>query len=97
MRKLLMATVTGAAILGGVAIASATAAQPYEPGYRYNEFGRLYYDDGYPVRGYGDVPYDRFGPDPNGMIAADGHRIKCKLQDTYSYRFDRYVTRRVCD
>jgi hypothetical protein len=41
--------------------------------------------------------YDRYGPDPNGMIAADGHRIKCKLdQDWDSYR-DRYVTRRVCD
>ena len=26
------------------------------------------------------VPVDRFGPDPNGMLAADGHRIKCKLR-----------------
>jgi opacity protein-like surface antigen len=45
----------------------------------------------------GDVPYDRYGPDPNGMIARDGHRIKCKLNDTWDYRLDRYVTRRVCD
>jgi hypothetical protein len=43
------------------------------------------------------VPYDRFGPDPNGMIAPDGHVIKCKLRDTWSDRVDRYVTRRVCD
>jgi len=98
MRKLLMALMAGGTVLGGAAIASSAAAQPYEPGYRYDAFGRPYYDDGYrDYRGYADVPYDRFGPDPNGMIAADGHRIKCKLQDTYSYRFDRYVTRRVCD
>lgn len=44
----------------------------------------------------GDVPYDRFGPDPNGMIARDGHRIKCKLMDDWNSRLDRYVTRRVC-
>jgi hypothetical protein len=31
------------------------------------------------------------------MIAADGHRIKCKLQDDYSARQDRYYTHRVCD
>jgi hypothetical protein len=41
--------------------------------------------------------YDQYGPDPNGMIAADGHRIKCKIdRDWDSYR-DRYVARRVCD
>ena len=45
----------------------------------------------------GEVPYDRYGPDPNGMIARDGHRIKCKLTDDWSSRLDRYVTRRVCD
>ena len=39
------------------------------------------------------VPVDRFGPDPNGMLAADGHRIKCKLRDDYDYG---YRTRRVC-
>ena len=33
------------------------------------------------------VPFDRYGPDPNGMIAPDGHRIKCKLQDDYGYRY----------
>jgi len=47
------------------------------------------------VEGYARVPYDRYGPDPNGMIAPDGHRIKCKLTDSYDgYR---YRTRRVCD
>jgi len=47
------------------------------------------------VEGYARVPYDRYGPDPNGMIAPDGHRIKCKLTDAYDgYR---YRTRRVCD
>jgi hypothetical protein len=42
------------------------------------------------------VPVDAFGPDPNGMIAPDGHRIKCKLRDNWDSRIDRYVTRREC-
>jgi hypothetical protein len=46
---------------------------------------------------YSRVPYDRYGPDPNGLFASDGHRIKCKLEDTYDDRVDRYMTRRVCD
>jgi len=64
---------------------------------------RYDYDDDLAVGGallgsvLGGVPYDRYGPDPNGMIARDGHRIKCKLSDTWDYRLDRYVTRRVCD
>ena len=41
------------------------------------------------------VPVDRFGPDPNGMIAPDGHRIKCKLRDDYDVRGHMY-TRREC-
>jgi hypothetical protein len=124
MRKLLLAGVAGATLLGGAAIAQTVSAQPYvvypapttvvEPGYRYDAYGRPYYDDGYRAPGayvdeagsvlgpaiveaYGGVPYDRYGPDPNGMIAPDGHRIKCKLGDTYDSRLDRYVTRRVCD
>lgn len=44
----------------------------------------------------GDVPYDRYGADPNGMIARDGHVIKCKLQDDYDSRYGRYMTHRVC-
>jgi|SRR6185437_3117858 opacity protein-like surface antigen len=66
-------------------------------------YDRDYDDEGLAVGGallgsvLGDVPYDRYGPDPNGMIARDGHRIKCKLNDTWDYRLDRYVTRRVCD
>src|SRR4051794_31707017 len=56
MRKPLVAALAGASALGGVMIAQTTAAQPYyapaparvyEPGYRYDEFGRPYYDDGY--------------------------------------------------
>lgn len=122
MRKLLFAAAATAGVLGGAMIAQSAQAQPYgyyapapvyAPGYRYDEFGRPYYDDGYrpgyvaPLAGavlgpaladaYASVPVDRYGPDPNGMIAADGHRIKCKLTDTYDGRRDRYVTRRLCD
>ena len=122
MRKLLVAATAAAGVLGGAMIAEGVQAQPYgyyapapvlAPGYRYDEFGRPYYDDGYrpgyaaPLAGavlgppladvYARVPVDRYGPDPNGMIAADGHRIKCKLTDGYDSRIDRYVTRRVCD
>jgi hypothetical protein len=46
---------------------------------------------------YGRVPYDRYGADPNGMLAADGHRIKCKLTDNYDDYDGRYHTRRICD
>jgi hypothetical protein len=42
------------------------------------------------------VPVDRFGPDPNGMIAPDGHRIKCKLRTGYD-TYGRYRTFRECD
>jgi hypothetical protein len=123
MRKLILAAVAGGTLLGGAAIAQAAAAQAYvvypparvvEPGYRYDAYGRPYYDDGYRAPGYvvgeagavlgsaladgyARVPYDRYGPDPNGMIAPDGHKIKCKLTDDYDYRLDRYLTRRVCD
>ncbi|MDB5493816.1 MAG: hypothetical protein JWP86_1153 [Phenylobacterium sp.] len=41
------------------------------------------------------VPVDHYGPDPNGMIAPDGHRIKCKIRsgdDSYG----RYRTFREC-
>ena len=64
---------------------------------------RYYDDDGIAVGGallgsaMADVPYDRYGPDPNGMIARDGQRIKCKLTSDWDYRLDRYVTRRACD
>jgi hypothetical protein len=69
-----------------------------------DEVAPRYYDDnGLAIGGallgsvLGDVPYDRYGPDPNGMIARDGHRIKCKLTSDWDYRLDRYVTRRACD
>ena len=44
----------------------------------------------------GAVPVDRYGPDPNGMIAPDGHRIKCKLQTRYDGRWGGYRTYREC-
>jgi hypothetical protein len=44
----------------------------------------------------GQAPYDRYGPDPNGMIAADGHRIECKLRTRYDGRYGAYRTRREC-
>jgi hypothetical protein len=44
----------------------------------------------------GAVPVDRFGPDPNGMIAPDGHRIKCKLRTGYDSRWGGYHTYRQC-
>ncbi|MDB5474761.1 MAG: hypothetical protein JWP49_272 [Phenylobacterium sp.] len=43
------------------------------------------------------VPVDRYGPDPNGMIAPDGHRIKCKLTTGYDGRWGGYRTHRECD
>ena len=44
----------------------------------------------------GSVPVDRYGPDPNGMIAPDGHRIKCKLRTGYDSRWGGYHTYRQC-
>lgn len=47
--------------------------------------------------GYGsNVPVDQYGPDPNGMIAPDGHKIKCKLRRSYDNYYRGYVTRREC-
>lgn len=73
---------------------------------RYDRYDRRYVAPAAPLAGsvlgppladaYADVPFDRFGPDPNGMIAADGHQIKCKLQDDWSSRYGRTMTRRVC-
>jgi hypothetical protein len=45
---------------------------------------------------YNRAPVDRYGPDPNGMIAPDGHRIKCRLRTNWDTYRDAYVTRRVC-
>lgn len=44
----------------------------------------------------GHAPYDQYGPDPNGMIAPDGHRIKCKLRNIYDGAYRGYVMRREC-
>ena len=49
-------------------------------------------DTGY----YDRVPVDRYGPDPNGMIAPDGHRIKCKLRTNWDSYYRGYVTHRIC-
>jgi hypothetical protein len=106
MRKLLFGGPAAAVLLGGAMIAGAASAQTYyapapayalRAGYHYDAYGRLVYDGPYaaPIVG-GAVPVDEFGPDPNGMTAPDGHRIKCKLRDDYDGRFDRYVTHRVC-
>jgi hypothetical protein len=47
--------------------------------------------------GYGaGVPYDQYGPDPNGMIGPDGRRIKCKLKRSHDGYYGGYVTRREC-
>jgi hypothetical protein len=51
--------------------------------------------DGYNGYGYG-MPYDQYGPDPNGTIAPDGHRIKCKLRRTYDSYYRGDAIRRVC-
>ena len=130
MRKLLVAAAAGATVLSGAMIAQAVQAQPYgyyppagayyAPAYRYDSYGRRYFEDAYgrhyvdaaPRSDYDDapaglagaligsvmggVPYDRYGADPNGMIARDGHRLKCKLTDDYDGRYGRYTTHRVC-
>jgi hypothetical protein len=106
------ASVLGVAMIAGAAqaqryyVAPAPAYVPAAPAYHYDDYGRLVYDPPYAIGGavigapvagaYGAVPFDRYGPDPNGMIAADGHKIKCKLQDDYDDRFGRYMTHRVC-
>jgi hypothetical protein len=45
---------------------------------------------------YGDVPVDRYGPNPEGMRAPDGHRIDCSLRRSYDRALGAYITRRVC-
>jgi hypothetical protein len=101
MLKLFLAAAAGTCVLGGALIAQTAQAQPYgyyapgyygqAPAYRYDAYGYRSWR-----HRYGDVPYDAYGPDPNGMIAADGHRLKCKLRDDWDDRYDRYVTHRVC-
>ena len=77
------------------------------PGYAYP--GYTYYDPygtgvagavigaviGNPYAYMPGVPVDRYGPDPNGMIAPDGHKIKCKLRNGYD-AYGRYGTHREC-
>jgi hypothetical protein len=59
-----------------------------------------YWNRGY---GYSEVPYvrgypayDEYGPDPNGVRAPDGHRIKCKLVDQWDGYTGQYIRRRAC-
>jgi hypothetical protein len=42
------------------------------------------------------APYDRYGPDPNGLIAVDGHMIYCRLVQTWSGTVHRYLQQREC-
>src|SRR4051812_29135038 len=49
-------------------------------------------DDGYMAR----VPVDRYGPNPHGLIAPDGHRIRCKLRSGYDSYYRGYVKQRTC-
>jgi len=42
------------------------------------------------------VPVDQYGPDPNGMLAPDGHRLKCKLRTGFDSYHDAYMTHREC-
>lgn len=44
----------------------------------------------------GHTPYDEYGADPNGVVAPDGHQIKCKLVDDWNDYANRYVKHRVC-
>jgi hypothetical protein len=44
----------------------------------------------------GSAPFDRYGPNPNGMIAPDGHVIRCKPVTAWSPRAARFVRRREC-
>ena len=45
---------------------------------------------------YDRVPVDRFGPNPHGMRAPDGHRIRCHLRRTWDPYYGGRITRRVC-
>jgi hypothetical protein len=65
--------------------------------YRSQPYPDRYYGYGYEgvplVRGH--PAYDEYGPDPNGLRAADGHRIKCKLVDQWDDYYGR-IRRRQC-
>lgn len=70
----------------------------YAPGYAYSDssvalsvLGSLI-GDPYVSR----VPVDRYGPNPHGMIAPDGHRITCRLRTSYDSYYGGRITRRVC-
>jgi len=75
---------------------------------RYDDRGYYRDERRYPRRyadpyGYAGVPYvqghpayDEYGPDPNGLRAPDGHRIKCKLMDQWDGYAGQYVRRRNC-
>jgi hypothetical protein len=45
---------------------------------------------------YAAVPYDQFGPNPDGLRAVDGHRIRCTLRTRYDSFYNARVTRREC-
>jgi len=79
----------------------------YSGSYGSGYFGNSYYGSSAGLAGallgaviapevLGRAPSDQYGPDPNGMIAPDGHRIKCKLRNAYDSYSGGYVTRREC-
>lgn len=63
----------------------------YERSYRDQPYGG--WDEPY-VRGH--PAYDQYGPDPNGLRAPDGHRLKCKLVDEWNGYYGQYIRRRAC-
>jgi hypothetical protein len=75
----------------------------YTPFSYYN--GRDYSDAGFGLAQLGSAidpallgaaPFDRYGPNPSGMIAPSGRVIRCKLVTAWSRAAQRFVTRREC-
>jgi len=63
-------------------------------------YQRSYPDTPYP---YGAVPYvrghpayDQYGPDPNGLRAPDGHRLKCKVKKGWDDYYGERIKHREC-
>lgn len=67
----------------------------YPPPYPDRAYGYGYGYAGVPlVRGH--PAYDEYGPDPNGLRAPDGHRLKCKLVDGWDDYTGQRIRRRAC-
>jgi hypothetical protein len=102
LKKIFLAAMV-AALIPAAAVAQPGAQPYGDPsqGAYYGDRGPYYGDDGRYPRAYADTPYgygvtpyvrghlayDQYGPDPNGLRAPDGHRLKCKVKkgcDDYS-------------